>query len=110
MSSDPAALLAKARRLREQREAEIQRQAPPPRPQPRQPVDEEPAESRFSPGNRVFCVPYGEGIVQKARVRDGHELLLVQFPELGELRIDPMVNAVRLITTASAEEFEESDE
>ncbi|HEY1015600.1 MAG TPA: hypothetical protein VGE07_23020, partial [Herpetosiphonaceae bacterium] len=49
------------------------------------------------PGDRVFCVPYGEGEVRKTRVRDGRELLLVAFPELGELRVDTAVNAVRLI-------------
>lgn len=103
-SSDPAALLAKARRLREQREAEVRReQGPPRRPAP-QPAyasigdDEDGIESsRFSPGDRVFCVPYGEGVVQKTRIREGRELLLVHFPDLGNLRVDPAVNAVRLI-------------
>jgi hypothetical protein len=56
--------------------------------------------SRFAPGDRVFCVPYGEGVVQKTRIRDGRELLLVSFPDLGDLRVDPAVNAVRVIAPA----------
>ncbi len=107
-SSDPAALLEKARRLREQREAELRRtqprraQAPRPLPEPEAEV-----ESRFHPGDRVFCVPYGEGVVKKTRVRDGRELLLVAFPELGDLRVDPAVNAVRLISAADIPEDDE---
>ena len=103
-SSDPAQLLAKARRLREQREAELKRKTPPPKPvRPAQPAAEETETGRFKPGDRVFCVPYGEGLVKKTRIRNGRELLLVQFAELGDLRIDPQVNAVRLIDAAQEE-------
>ena len=103
-SSDPDALLAKARRLREQREAEMRRNPPPSRPvapsnRPNSAKDtpDEVVASRFAPGDRIFCVPYGEGVVQKTRVRDGRELLLVNFAEMGDLRVDPIVNAVRLL-------------
>jgi len=101
-SSDPEALLAKARRLREQREAEARQQAGArPAPVARSvPDNDEPVASRFAPGDRVFCVPYGEGVVQKTRIRDGRELLLVSFPDLGDLRVDPAVNAVRVIEPA----------
>ena len=101
-SSDPNALLEKARRLREQREAQLRREQPP----VRRVVNSEPeiVESRYKPQDRIFCVPYGEGVVLKSRVRDGRELLLVQFPELGDLRVDPAVNAVRLIAEAQTED------
>ncbi|XSG75015.1 hypothetical protein ACP8Y2_22865 [Herpetosiphon llansteffanensis] len=95
-SADPQAMLEKARRLREQREAEARVAQPITRPNSAN-YDAEPSESRFKQGDRVHCVPYGEGVVQKTRIRDGRELLLVQFPELGDLRVDPAVNAVRIV-------------
>ena len=94
-TADPRAMLEKARRLREQREAEARVAQPITRSSTNQAA--EPSESRFKQGDRVHCVPYGEGVVQKTRIRDGRELLLVQFPELGDLRVDPAVNAVRIL-------------
>ncbi|HBW51089.1 MAG TPA: hypothetical protein DEF47_14440, partial [Herpetosiphon sp.] len=94
-TADPQTMLEKARRLREQREAEARVAQPITRPSTNQAA--EPSESRFKQGDRVHCVPYGEGVVQKTRIRDGRELLLVQFPELGDLRVDPAVNAVRIL-------------
>ena len=71
--------------------------APSNRPNSANDAPEDVVASRFAPGDRIFCVPYGEGVVQKTRVRDGRELLLVNFAEMGDLRVDPIVNAVRLL-------------
>ena len=58
-------------------------------------MSREPAERRFSAGDRVFCLPYGDGEVRASRIEDGRELLQVAFPDLGELTIDPAVSLVR---------------
>jgi DEAD/DEAH box helicase domain-containing protein len=92
---DPAALIARLRRQREQREQREQRQGgrqPPRRPAMREPSDVEP---RFAAGDRIFCLPYGDGIVKESRIEDGREVLLVNFPNHGDLTIDPAVNFVR---------------
>jgi hypothetical protein len=84
-------LIARLRRQREQRERREGRQTP------RRPVGREPSNSepRFAAGDRIFCLPYGDGIVQESRSEGGRELLLVNFPNHGDLTIDPAVNFVR---------------
>ena len=90
---DAQALIARLRRQRQQREAQ---QAGPPRPAPRRQAPEAfTVAQRFAAGDRVFCLPYGDGEVLESRVEDGRELLNVAFPDLGELTIDPMINLVR---------------
>lgn len=42
-------------------------------------------------------MPYGEGEVVASRVQGDTELLVVAFPDHGELTIDPSVSAVRLL-------------
>jgi len=69
--------------------------AEPKRAQPATPV-----EQRFAAGDRVFCLPYGDGSVRESRIEDGRELLTVAFPEHGELTIDPLVSLVRKIEQA----------
>jgi hypothetical protein len=101
--SDPAALIARLRRQREQREQRDARQAPRP---PRGPVRREPGdvEPRFVVGDRIFCLPYGDGVVQESRIEGGRELLLVNFPKHGDLAIDPAVNFVRKQADTPGEE------
>ncbi|HNP74099.1 MAG TPA: helicase, partial [Kouleothrix sp.] len=89
---DPQALIERLRRQRQQREAQLglaRERAP----QPHQASFA--VEQRFAAGDRVFCLPYGDGEVRDSRVEDGRELLTVAFPDLGELTIDPMINLVR---------------
>jgi hypothetical protein len=97
---DPAALIARLRRQREQREA---RSAPPPRPRPQagEPGEVEP---RFVAGDRIFCLPYGDGVVRDSRIEDGRELLTVDFANHGDLTIDPAVNFVRKQEDVSEED------
>ncbi len=54
-----------------------------------------PVEPYFKTGDRVFCRSYGNGVVHTSRVRNGHELLTVEFPNYGTLEIDPSVSYVR---------------
>lgn len=51
---------------------------------------------RFRAGQRVFCLPYGDGDVIDSELVDGREYIRVEFPNYGELRIDATVNLVRL--------------
>ncbi len=89
---DAAALLARLRRMRQQQEA----QTPPARPTPPQRRADGPNEHRFAPGDRVFCLPYGDGAVEDAWFElDGRELLTVSFAQHGSLQIDPAVSLVR---------------
>jgi hypothetical protein len=83
-------MIARMRRLREERERRTGGAVAPPPPQPASPV-----ESRFKPGEKIFCLPYGDGVVRESRVDDGHELLVVDFPDYGELTVDPAVSLVR---------------
>jgi hypothetical protein len=69
----------------------------------REPSD---VELRFAAGDHIFCLPYGDGIVQESRIEEGREVLLVNFPNHGDLTIDPAVNFVRKQEGAP----EESDE
>ncbi|MEJ5346280.1 MAG: helicase [Chloroflexus sp.] len=85
---DAEAILA---RLRQRRE----RNGPAPTSRERRPEGQQPLEPRFQPGDRIICMPYGAGRVRASIVSEGRELLLVEFDEHGELRIDPSVNIVR---------------
>jgi DEAD/DEAH box helicase domain-containing protein len=84
-------MVARLKRMREQRE----RREPRPRPAPRATANGS-FEPRFHPGDRIVCTPYGAGEVLESRVEDERELLVVDFPEHGELTIDAAVNAARL--------------
>ncbi len=57
---------------------------------------------RFRAGQRVFCLPYGDGDVIDSELVDGREYIRVEFPTYGELRIDATVNLVRLSEDSSA--------
>ncbi|GAB4426431.1 MAG: helicase [Chloroflexi bacterium OHK40] len=83
-----AAMVARLRRMREQRQDAL-----PLSPRRQQPNGGEP---RFAPGDTIVCTPYGRGEVVSSRVEDGRELLVVQFDEHGELTIDAAVSAARL--------------
>lgn len=88
---DADAMVARLRRLREQREQRAPRTtraAPHPA--------ESPAESRFHTGDAIVCTPYGRGFVRSSRIEDERELLVVAFPDHGELTIDAAVSAARL--------------
>ncbi len=95
---DPAALIARLKRQREQREASLSRAAPTTAPtsQPGNGPNSS-VVARFKSGDRIFCLPYGDGLVGASRVEQGRELLTVNFPDYGELEIDPAINLVRLI-------------
>lgn len=54
-----------------------------------------PVEPYFKTGDRVFCRSYGNGVVHTSRIRNGHELLTVEFPNYGTLEVDPSVSYVR---------------
>jgi hypothetical protein len=94
---DPAALIARLRRQREQREAAQPRKSS----GSAQRTDRNAPESgaaltpRFAVGERIFCLPYGDGVVRASRIESGRELLTVAFPAHGELVIDPAVSLVR---------------
>ena len=92
-ATDAAALIARLRRQREQREKEqpeVRRAAT-----PRKPSSSDPLIQRFKRGDHVLCLPYGDGVVYESRIDQGHEILIVTFPDYGDLEIDPEVNLVR---------------
>ncbi|HZG65858.1 MAG TPA: hypothetical protein VEZ12_03895, partial [Herpetosiphonaceae bacterium] len=91
---DVAALISRMRRMRERREHE---QTPAGRAAP---ADLPAPALRFCPGQRVRCVPYGEGIVREARVVGGREHLTINFADSGDLEVDPAVNVVRVLDPA----------
>jgi hypothetical protein len=91
---DASALIERLRRQREQREASQQKRQPPARaPQ----VERGPVVQRFQAGDRVFCLPYGDGVVHESRVENGNEMLIVTFPDYGDLEVDPAVSLVRKV-------------
>jgi hypothetical protein len=97
---DAAALIERLRRQRQQREQSRGRgERPEVRERsarsPRSEHPSPPVAQRFAAGDRIFCLPYGDGVVQASFVEDGHELLTVQFPDHGELEIDPALSLVR---------------
>ncbi|HMQ35721.1 MAG TPA: hypothetical protein PKD53_33760, partial [Chloroflexaceae bacterium] len=92
---DAASVVARLRQMREQRELKSGPAAPaPPRPAP---ADAD--EARFRPGDQIVCAPYGRGEVLASRVEDDREILVVSFPNHGELTIDAVVSAARLVET-----------
>ena len=91
---DVGAMIARMRRLREEREREQARTLPRPTAQP---AGTDRVILRFQPGQRVRCVPYGEGVVRQSRLVGGREQLTVEFPDHGAIEVDPAVSAVRLL-------------
>ncbi len=59
------------------------------------PARETDVQPRFAAGDRIFCLPYGDGEVMDSRIEDGREVLIVRFPDYGELTIDPALSLVR---------------
>jgi hypothetical protein len=103
---DPAALIERLRRQRQQREAQ-QGAARPTANRSNSRADStenEAVEQRFAAGDRVFCLPYGDGEVRASRVDRGRELLVVAFPNHGELTIDPSVSLVRKLENTQPED------
>lgn len=94
---DPAALIARLRRQREQREAAEPRKSSGRDQRSDRAASEAGAAitPRFAVGERIFCLPYGDGVVRASRIEGGRELLTVAFPTHGELVIDPAVSLVR---------------
>lgn len=86
-------MLARLRRMREQREATTNADAAPSAP----PQNHRPVTPRFASGDEIFCLPYGYGTVIGSRIEEDRELLNVEFPDYGELAIDPTVSMVRRI-------------
>lgn len=86
---DAAGLIERLRRKNQQHE--------PPRTPSARPPDRPaaPVVPRFAAGDQVFCLPYGNGVVRASLAEEGREILIVVFPEHGELRIDPGVSLVR---------------
>ncbi len=91
-------MIARMRRLREQREAEQGQRRSPPISRPNRSTP--PVEPRFDIGERVQCLPYGIGIVRASRLVDGRELVMIDFPDYGEIEVDPAVSLVRQLGTA----------
>ncbi|MCG8349673.1 MAG: hypothetical protein MI924_18060 [Chloroflexales bacterium] len=88
---DAEAMIARLRRLREQREVKREQVAP------RRADSRLPVTPRFATGDEVFCLPYGYGEVCASWIEDDKELLNVVFPDYGELIIDSSVSMVRRI-------------
>lgn len=104
--ADVNAMIARMRRLREEREA-TQRPA---RPRSERPAQTEPVELRFHIGERVQCLPYGIGTVRASSVVDGREQVLIDFPEYGEIEVDPALNLIRQLGSSASAGQEETDE
>jgi hypothetical protein len=92
-------MVARLKRMREQRE-----RVEPAAPAPRRSAMHGSVEPRFHPGDRIICTPYGAGEVLRSRIEGERELLVVAFPEHGELTIDAAVNAARLDEEAATPE------
>jgi hypothetical protein len=56
---------------------------------------------RFSSGQRIFCLPYGDGEIVDSFFVDGREYIRVEFPNYGELKIDPSVSLVKVLSDAN---------
>ncbi len=99
-------MIARMRRLRQEREA-AQRQTPP---RSEQPAQAEPVELRFHIGERVQCLPYGIGIVRASRIVGGREQVMIDFPDYGEIEVDPALNLIRQLGSGSSQdEAEDAD-
>lgn len=55
---------------------------------------------RFQVDDRVFCLPYGEGIVRACNQDGDQQVLAIDFADYGRKHIDPAVNEVRRIDYA----------
>ena len=98
---DVGAMIARMRRMREERErAQAEERASAPV------APSEPVALRFKRGLRVTCVPYGEGVVQASRAVAGRERVTISFPEHGAIEVDPAVSVVRLVDDAPADSGE----
>jgi len=53
---------------------------------------------RFYSGQRIFCLPYGDGEVVDSFFVDGREYIRVDFPNYGELKIDPSLSLVKVVS------------
>ncbi len=93
---DPEAILARLR----QRRAHTLASSPDRLTRPPQVAT---GESRFQPGDRIICLPYGAGRVRASMMSEGREILLVEFDEHGELQIDPSINVVRRLALDNEE-------
>jgi len=91
---DVESMIARMRRLREQRESE---QAAPPTSSVPVPVATTTEQLRFRSGQPVRAMPYGAGIVRDSRLVDGREQLTVRFPDAGDITLDPAVSVVRAL-------------
>lgn len=98
-AQDVGAMIDRMRRLRQQREAEQQSSSQHSRPAAARGADRddasEPAELRFHIGERVQCLPYGVGTVRASRIAEGRELVQIEFPDYGEIEVDPAISLVR---------------
>ncbi|ACL25745.1 hypothetical protein [Chloroflexus aggregans] len=86
---DAEAILARLRQRRSRLETETPRRSEAPA------SGNSTFEPRFHPGERIICMPYGAGKVRLSLVNGDREILIVDFDEHGELRIDPSVSVVR---------------
>lgn len=104
--ADVNAMIARMRRLREEREA-TQR---PSTPRTQRPAQTEPVELRFHIGERVQCLPYGIGIVRASSIVEGREQVVIDFPEYGEIEVDPALNLIRPLGSAANAEQDQADD
>ena len=105
--ADVNAMIARMRRLREEREAS---QRPATTPRSERPAQTEPVELRFHIGERVQCLPYGIGTVRASSIVDGREQVLIDFPEYGEIEVDPALNLIRQLGASPSADQNEFDE
>ncbi len=96
---DPAAILARLRQRRSQS------MPPPSNPSAGRSnrASAGSSESRFRPGDRIICMPYGAGSVRQSIMQDDREIIVVEFDDHGELTIDPTVSIVRRLPPEPAE-------
>jgi DEAD/DEAH box helicase domain-containing protein len=104
--TDVNAMIARMRRMREEREA-AQRQSAP---RTERPAPAEPVELRFHIGERVQCLPYGIGVVRASRIVGGREQVLIDFPEYGEIEVDPALNLIRQLGPTANSDSPASDD
>jgi hypothetical protein len=103
MLADPKAILARLLRMREQYEQQPLADTDTPS-SAESAAPAAPTAPRFQVGERVFCLPYGAGIVRANRFVQDRELLSVEFPDLGQIEVDPAVNVVRRIEASANEQ------
>lgn len=57
---------------------------------------------RFRTGQRIFCLPYGDGEIVDSFFVEGREFIRVDFPNYGELKIDPSVSLVKVLSDSDS--------